>query len=155
MRRRQAKKRSIETDPCFNNEIVARFINSLMWEGKKTVAQRILYSALSRVEAVEKRSGLEVFLEALGNVKPTLEVRSRRVGGATYPIPVPVRPERAQALSIRWMIRAARDRSERSMENRLAAEIRDAAAQKGGSFKKRSDIEKMADANRAFSHYRF
>lgn len=155
MRRHQAKKRTVAPDPRFSDAVITRFINVMMWDGKRAVSAKIFYGALEKAALGEKKDARELFHEVLGNIRPNLEVRSRRVGGATYPVPVPVRPERAEALAIRWVIQAARGRSEKTMTDRLAAEFRDAAGQRGGSFKKKTDIEKMADANRAFSHYRF
>lgn len=155
MRRRRAQVREVILDPKYGDEIIARFINALMWKGKKACAQGVMYGALEKLEGKDGRSPKELFYEALTNVRPAIEIRSRRVGGATYPVPVQVRPERAQALGIRWMIQAARKRSEKTMLDRLAAELRDALALRGASVKRREDTHKMADANRAFSHYRW
>jgi small subunit ribosomal protein S7 len=135
--------------------VVTKFMNSLMFEGKKSVAERTVYGALDRIEQKAKRDGLELFHEALNNVKPAIEVRSRRVGGATYQVPVEVRNERRQALAIRWIITAARGRNENTMEERLSGELLDAANNRGTAVKKREDTHKMAEANRAFSHYRW
>lgn len=135
--------------------VLSKFMNSVMLDGKKSVAERILYSALDSIEARVKRVPLEVFHEALDNVKPGIEVRSRRVGGATYQVPVEVRPDRAQALAIRWLIAASRARSEHSMSARLSGELLDAANNRGNAVKKREDTHRMAEANRAFSHYRW
>lgn len=154
-RRRSAEKREVLPDPRFGDLVVARLMNVIMWDGKKSTAESILYGALDKVEALEKREGRLVLHEALERCKPGLEVRSRRVGGATYPVPVELRPERAQALSFRWLIQSARKRSEKTMLERLAGEIRDASQGRGGAVKKREDTHKMADANRAFSHYRW
>jgi small subunit ribosomal protein S7 len=130
-------------------------MNSLMYEGKKSAAERIVYSALSRIEQRAKRDAIQLFHEALDNVKPAIEVRSRRVGGATYQVPVEVRSERRQALAIRWIITAARGRNENTMEERLSGELLDAANNRGTAVKKREDTHRMAEANRAFSHYRW
>ena len=154
-RRHRAEKRDILPDAKFGDRIVTKFMNSLMIDGKKSVAERIVYGAFDRVEDRAKQDPLKMFHEALDNVRPTLEVRSRRVGGATYQVPVEVRPERSQALAIRWIISAARGRSENTMEERLSGELMDAANSRGASVKKREDTHRMADANRAFSHYRW
>ena len=154
-RRHQAEKREVLPDPKFGDRVVSKFMNNLMYAGKKSVAERIVYGALDRVEGKMKREPVEVFHEALDNIKPSVEVRSRRVGGATYQVPVDVRPERAQALAIRWLITASRNRNENTMEERLAAELMDAANNRGTAVKKREDTHKMADANKAFSHYRW
>lgn len=154
-RRHRAEKRDIIPDPRFGDIVVTRFMNSMMFDGKKSIAERILYRALDRVSARLKRDVVVLFHEALENIKPTLEVRSRRVGGATYQVPVEVRPERKQALAIRWLISAARARNESTMELRLAGEFMDALENRGNAVKKREDTHKMAEANRAFSHYRW
>jgi small subunit ribosomal protein S7 len=154
-RRRAAEKREIIPDPKYGDLVVAKFIHSLMWKGKKSVAEGILYQAFDRIEEKMKRNSLEIFHEALNNVKPTVEVRSRRVGGATYQVPVEVRSARAQALAIRWVIQMARKRSEKTMTDRLSAEFMDAAENKGSAIKKRKDTHRMAEANKAFSHYRW
>ncbi|TQL16989.1 SSU ribosomal protein S7P [Zymomonas mobilis] len=154
-RRRRPEKREILPDPKFGDVVLSKFMNSVMLDGKKSVAERILYSALDSIEARAKRVPLEVFHEALDNVKPGIEVRSRRVGGATYQVPVEVRPDRAQALAIRWLIAASRARSEHSMSARLSGELLDAANNRGNAVKKREDTHRMAEANRAFSHYRW
>ena len=154
-RRHSAEKRLINPDPKFGDLIVSKFMNNLMVDGKKSVAEHIVYSAMERVEARLKRSPIDAFREALDNVKPSLEVRSRRVGGATYQVPVEVRTERREALAIRWLIIAARKRNENTMEERLAAELSDAVNNRGTAVKKREDTHKMADANKAFSHYRW
>lgn len=154
-RRRAAEKREILKDPKYGDVIVTKFMNCLMYDGKKSVSERILYGAFDRIHGKNGKSCLELFAEALANVRPSLEVRSRRVGGATYQVPTEVAPNRAQALSIRWMINAARARSEKTMEERLAAEILDAASGKGAAIKKKEDTHKMAEANRAFAHYRW
>ena len=154
-RRREVPKREVLPDPKFGNQDVSKFINVIMQSGKKSVAERIVYSALDRVESRLKRSPIEVFTEALDNVKPSVEVRSRRVGGATYQVPVEVRSERREALAIRWLIDASRKRNENTMEERLAGELVDAVNSRGTAVKKREDTHKMADANKAFSHYRW
>ena len=154
-RRHSAEKREINPDPKFGDLIVTKFMNSVMKEGKKSVAELIVYGAFDTLEAKTRRSPIEMFHEALKNVMPSIEVRSRRVGGATYQVPVEVRPERAQALAIRWLITAARNRSETTMAARLSAELLDAANNRGNAVKKREDTHRMADANRAFSHYRW
>ena len=154
-RRHRAEKREIIPDPKYGDVVVTKFMNSLMAQGKKSVAERIVYGALGRIEQKAKRDGLELFHEALNNVKPAIEVRSRRVGGATYQVPVEVRSDRRQALAIRWIISAARGRNENTMEERLSGELLDAANNRGTAVKKREDTHKMAEANRAFSHYRW
>ena len=154
-RRRRPEKREILPDPKFGDIVLSKFMNSVMLDGKKSVAENIVYSALQTVEQRAKREPIGVFHDALNNVKPGIEVRSRRVGGATYQVPVEVRPERAQALAIRWLISAARNRSETTMSARLSAELLDAANNRGNAVKKREDTHRMADANRAFSHYRW
>jgi len=154
-RRRRPEKREILPDPRFGDLILSKFMNLVMYEGKKSVAESIVYNALDSVEAKTRREPLGVFHDALTNVKPGIEVRSRRVGGATYQVPVEVRPERSQALAIRWLISAARNRSEHTMAARLSGELIDAANNRGTAVKKREDTHKMAEANRAFSHYRW
>ncbi|HRD78421.1 MAG TPA: 30S ribosomal protein S7 [Hyphomicrobiaceae bacterium] len=154
-RRRQADKREINPDPKFGDLVISKFMNSIMNQGKKSVAERIVYGALERVEGKAKSDPVKLFHQALENVMPAVEVRSRRVGGATYQVPVEVRPERRQALAIRWIISAARARNENTMSERLSGELLDAAANRGTAVKKREDTHKMADANRAFSHYRW
>ncbi len=154
-RRRAAEKREILKDPKYGDAVVTKFMNCLMYDGKKSVTERILYGAFDKIDGKNGKTCLELFNEALENVRPTLEVRSRRVGGATYQVPSEVAPRRAQALSIRWLINAARARSEKTMVDRLAAELLDASAGKGAAIKKREDTHKMAEANRAFAHYRW
>ncbi len=154
-RRHAAEKREILPDAKFGDRVVTKFMNNLMFDGKKSVAEGIVYGALDRVQARLKRPAVEAFHEALENVKPSVEVRSRRVGGATYQVPVEVRLERREALAIRWLIIAARKRNENTMEERLAAELADAVQNRGTAVKKREDTHKMADANKAFSHYRW
>ena len=155
MRRRAADKRDVLPDPKFGDQVVSKFVNSLMREGKKSVAEGILYNAFERMQKRTGRDPVEMFHDALANVRPLLEVRSRRVGGATYQVPVEVRPERRQALATRWLIQAAAKRSEKTMTERLAGELLDAANNRGSAVKKREDTTKMADANRAFAHYRW
>jgi len=154
-RRRKADRREINPDPKFSDLVVSKFMNSVMYEGKKSVAESIVYGALDRMQTKARADALPLFRQALDNVMPAVEVRSRRVGGATYQVPVEVRTERRQALAIRWIISAARSRNENTMEERLAAELLDAANNRGSAVKKREDTHKMADANRAFSHYRW
>ena len=154
-RRRRPEKREILPDPKFKDQILSKFMNNLMMHGKKSVAESIVYGAMSTMETRAKSDPIQLFHDALNNVKPQIEVRSRRVGGATYQVPVEVRPERAQALAIRWLIIAARNRSETTMSARLSAELLDAANNRGNAVKKREDTHRMADANRAFSHYRW
>jgi small subunit ribosomal protein S7 len=154
-RRRAAEKRDVLPDPKYGDAVLSRFMNAIMLEGKKSVAERIVYGALDKIESRTSREPLGLFHEALDNVKPPLEVRSRRVGGATYQVPVEVRPSRRQTLAIRWIIDIARKRSERTMVDRLAAELIDAANSRGAAFKRREDTLRMAEANRAFSHYRW
>ncbi|MBM7068489.1 30S ribosomal protein S7 [Actibacterium sp. 188UL27-1] len=154
-RRHAAEKREVLPDAKFGDKVLTKFMNNLMVDGKKSAAERIVYNAFDRVEGKLKRSPIEVFTEALENIKPSVEVRSRRVGGATYQVPVDVRPERREALAIRWLIIAARKRNENTMEERLAGELVDAVNSRGTAVKKREDTHKMADANKAFSHYRW
>jgi small subunit ribosomal protein S7 len=154
-RRHSAEKREIHPDPKFGNLVVTKFMNTVMYQGKKSVAESIVYGAFDIIESKTKQSPLGVFEQALDNVMPSIEVRSRRVGGATYQVPVEVRNERRQALGIRWLIIAARDRNEKTMTERLSAELLDASNNRGNAVKKREDTHKMAEANRAFSHYRW
>ncbi len=154
-RRHRAEKREILPDPKFGDVVLTKFMNVLMYKGMKSVAEGIVYGALDRVQQRSSQDPIRVFHDALGNVKPDIEVRSRRVGGATYQIPIEVRPDRSQALAIRWLIRASRARSEFTMTERLANELLDAAANRGTAVKKREDTHRMAEANRAFSHYRW
>ena len=154
-RRRRPEKREILPDPVYGDEVLSKFMNSVMYDGKKSVAEGIVYSAMETVETRAKREPIGVFHDALNNIKPGIEVRSRRVGGATYQVPVEVRPERAQALAIRWLISAARSRSENTMSARLSGELLDASNNRGNAVKKREDTHRMAEANRAFSHYRW
>jgi small subunit ribosomal protein S7 len=154
-RRHAAEKREVLPDAKYGDKVLTKFMNNLMIDGKKSVAEKIVYNAMDRVERKIKRSPIEVFTEALDNVKPAVEVRSRRVGGATYQVPVEVRPERREALAIRWLIDSSRKRNENTMEERLAAELVDAVNGRGTAVKKREDTHKMADAKKAFSHYRW
>ncbi|MEM0948118.1 MAG: 30S ribosomal protein S7 [Pseudomonadota bacterium] len=154
-RRHAAEKREVLPDAKYGDRVLTKFMNNLMIDGKKSVAERIVYSAFDRVEDRLKKAPVEVFHEALDNIKPSVEVRSRRVGGATYQVPVEVRPERREALAIRWLITACRARNENTMEERLAGELADAVNGRGAAVKKREDTHKMADANKAFSHYRW
>jgi small subunit ribosomal protein S7 len=156
-RRHSAEKREVLPDPKFGDQVLSRFMNVLMYDGKKSVAENIVYGAM---DTLKRRGGansdpLRLFHEAMENVKPAIEVRSRRVGGATYQVPVEVRPERRQALAIRWLIEAARKRGENTMEERLSAELLDAANNRGTAVTKREDTHRMAEANKAFSHYRW
>ena len=154
-RRHRAEKRVILPDAKFKDLVLAKFMNAIMLDGKKSVAERIVYGALEIVEGKAKTEPVRVFHDALENIKPAVEVRSRRVGGATYQVPVEVRPERRQALAIRWLVSASRSRNENTMRERLAAELLDASNNRGSAVKKREDTHKMAEANRAFSHYRW
>jgi len=154
-RRRRAEKREILPDPKFGDVVVSKFMNVLMYSGSKSVAEGIVYGAFERIEKRVSHDPVRVFHDALGNVRPELEVRSRRVGGATYQVPVEVRANRSQALAIRWLIQASRSRSELTMTDRLANELMDAANNRGAAVKKREDTHRMAEANKAFSHYRW
>ncbi|WP_334090398.1 30S ribosomal protein S7, partial [Helicobacter typhlonius] len=147
--------REILGDPIYNNKVVTKFINKMMLDGKKSVSERIIYAAFDKIEEKSGEKGIEVFEKALERVKPLVEVRSRRVGGATYQVPVEVRPARQQSLSIRWLLEATRKRNERTMVERLASELVDAANERGAAFKKKEDVHKMAEANKAFAHYRW
>jgi small subunit ribosomal protein S7 len=154
-RRHRAEKREIIPDAKFGDVILAKFMNSIMYDGKKSVAESIVYGAFEAIEGKMRAEPLPLFRQALESVAPSIEVRSRRVGGATYQVPVEVRPERRQALAIRWIITAARGRNDKTMVDRLSAEIMDAANNRGNAVKKREDTHRMAEANRAFSHYRW
>ncbi len=154
-RRRIVAKREVLPDPKYGNQTLAKFVNHLMVSGKKSVAERIVYGALDKIAERTKKDPLEVFEKALDDLKPVVEVKSRRVGGATYQVPVEVRPSRRTALAMRWLVDAARKRGEKSMPLRLAGEVVDAAEGKGAALKKREDVHRMAEANKAFSHYRF
>ncbi len=154
-RRHRAEKRDIIPDAKFGDVVVTKFMNSIMHEGKKSIAEAIVYGAFESIEQKSRSEALGVFKHALDNVAPSIEVRSRRVGGATYQVPVEVRPERRQALAIRWIINAARGRNDKTMVDRLSAELLDAANNRGNAVKKREDTHRMAEANRAFAHYRW
>ncbi len=154
-RRHKAEKREINPDPKFGDLVVTKFMNAVMYDGKKSAAETIVYGALDQVQSRTRQEPVTVFHQALENVAPHVEVRSRRVGGATYQVPVDVRPERRQALAIRWLITAARNRNESTMVDRLSGELMDAANNRGTAVKKREDTHKMAEANRAFAHYRW
>ncbi|WP_390420198.1 30S ribosomal protein S7 [Helicobacter pylori] len=155
MRRRKAPVREVLGDPVYGNKVVTKFINKMMYDGKKSVAEKIIYKAFNKIEEKSGEKGIEVFEKALEMVRPLVEVRSRRVGGATYQVPVEVRASRQQSLSIRWILEATRKRNERMMVDRLANELMDAASDKGAAFKKKEDVHKMAEANKAFAHYRW
>ncbi len=158
MRKRQAKKRPLLPDPRFNDQLVTRFVNMMMWDGKKSVAFKIFYDAIGIVEEKntdEEKTALEIWKQALSNVMPHVEVRSRRVGGATYQIPMQIRPDRKISIAMKWLISFSRKRNEKSMAQKLAAEVLAAAKEEGAAVKKRVDTHKMAEANKAFSHFRF
>ena len=148
-------KRDVIADPMYNSKLVTKLINNVMLDGKKTVAQKIVYDAFDIIKEKKGRDALEVFEEALNNVMPVLEVKARRIGGATYQVPLEIRPERRQTLGLRWLVLYARKRNEKTMAEKLAAEIMDAIAENGGAFKKKEDMHKMAEANKAFAHYKF
>jgi small subunit ribosomal protein S7 len=154
-RRREVPKRRILPDPLYNDKLVAKFINTIMQHGKKSTAESIMYGAFDIIKERFKQDPVEVFRRALDNVKPKLEVKSRRVGGATYQVPIEVRPERRVALGMRWLVSYSRSRGEKTMQEKVAAEFMDAANNRGAAAKKREDTHKMADANRAFAHYRW
>lgn len=154
-RRREVIKRNTPIDPKYHDEVIGKFINSIMRKGKKSVAEGVIYGALDIIESKYKENPLELFKKAMDNIKPRMEVKSRRVGGATYQVPVEVNPERRLALAIRWILLYSRQRGEKGMNEKLAAELMDASQGKGGSIKKRDDTHKMAEANKAFSHYRW
>jgi small subunit ribosomal protein S7 len=155
MRRRKAPVRPVMPDPVYGSKILTKFINKVMLDGKKSTAEKIIYSAMDIISSKSEKSGIDTFNEAIENIKPIIEVKSRRVGGATYQVPVEVRPVRQQSLAIRWLIDAARKRNERTMAERLANEFMEAATDKGSAFKKKEDTYKMAEANKAFAHYRW
>jgi small subunit ribosomal protein S7 len=158
MRKRKAKKRILLPDPKFNDQLVTRFVNNLMWDGKKSVAFDIFYSAMDIVDSKnqdEEKTALEIWKDALSNVMPQVEVRSRRIGGATFQIPMQIRPDRKVSMAIKWLIGYSRKRNEKTMAQKLAAEILAAAKEEGAAVKKRMDTHKMAEANKAFSHFRF
>ena len=154
-RRGNVAKRDVLADPLYNSKMVTRLINNIMLDGKKGVAQKIVYGAFAKVEEKAGKPAIEVFEEAMNNIMPVLEVKARRVGGATYQVPMEVRPERRQTLGLRWLTRYSRERNEKTMKERLAGEILDATNSAGGAFKKREDTHKMAEANKAFAHYRW
>lgn len=154
-RRREVPKRTILPDPKFGDQTVAKFVNVIMLNGKKSIAEKILYGALDVIKDKGAEEPLQIFYQALENIRPVIEVKSRRVGGATYQVPVEVRPNRRNALAMRWLVDAARNRSEKSMKQRLAGELTDAAEGRGAAARKKDEIRRMAEANKAFSHYRF
>ena len=154
-RRRSPEKRKVLPDPKYKDVVLAKFMNNLMKDGKKSVAEKIVYGAFDSIDQKSKTDPIEIFKKALEEVGPVVEVKSRRVGGATYQVPIEVRPSRRQALAMRWLVDAARKRSEKSMPQRLAGELSDASEGKGSAVKKREDVHKMAEANKAFSHFRF
>ena len=154
-RKGHTQKRDVLADPLYNNKVVTKLINNIMLDGKKGVAQKIVYGAFERVAAETGKPALEVFEEALNNIMPVLEVKARRIGGATYQVPIDVRPDRRQAVALRWLTTYSRARSEKTMEERLAKELLDAMNNTGASVKKKEDMHKMAEANKAFAHYRF
>ena len=154
-RRGYIAKRDVIADPMYNSKLVTKLVNNVMLDGKKTVAQKIVYDAFDIIKEKEQKDPLEVFEEALGNVMPVLEVKARRVGGATYQVPLEIRPERRQTLGLRWLVSYARNRHEKTMAEKLAAEILDAIAGNGGAFKKKEDMHRMAEANKAFAHYKW
>ena len=154
-RRRVAAKRDILPDPIYNSNLVTKFINGLMWEGKKSVAEKIFYGAMEKIGEKAGDEPLKVFKKAVDNVKPTLEVKSRRIGGATYQVPIEVNVDRRHALAIRWLVNYARSRGEKTMEDRLVGELLDATNNRGSAVKKKDDVHRMAEANKAFAHYRF
>jgi len=155
MRRRRPVKREVLPDPKYGSKLISKFANCMMMDGKKGISETILYSAMEIIETKTEKNPIEVFVQALENVKPMVEVKSRRVGGATYQVPVEIRPERRQALGIRWIINYSRNRSEKTMFQRLAGELMDAFNNTGASVKKKEDTHKMADANKAFAHFKF
>jgi small subunit ribosomal protein S7 len=154
-RRKKAVRRPVPADPRYDSQTVSKFVNNLMERGKKSLSERVFYDAMDLIEQRTGQPGVNVFKQALSNVKPSLEVKSRRVGGATYQVPVEVRPDRRQALAIRWIIAAARDRNDKTMVDRLSSELLDASNNRGAAVKKREDTHRMAEANRAFAHYRW
>ncbi|MFA6234624.1 MAG: 30S ribosomal protein S7 [Bacteroidota bacterium] len=155
MRKRRAERRHLSPDPKFNDILVSRFINSIMLGGKKTTARRILYGAIEEIETRTGQNGYEVFRKAMFNAQPIIEVRARRVGGATYQVPMEVRPDRRTALSVRWLLNAARNRGDKSMTRRLAAELIAAANNEGGAVKKKDEVHRMAESNKAFAHFKW
>ncbi len=155
MRRKTADKRDVQPDPVFGDKLVTRFVNNLMRDGKKNVARKILYQAFEIIEEQTGEEGMEVFKEALSNVTPVVEVRARRVGGSTYQVPVEVRPDRGTALGMRWLITASEGRNDKSMARRLSRELMDASNNEGGAVRKKDEVHRMAEANKAFAHFRF
>ncbi len=155
MRRRKAPVRPVLPDPVHGSKVLTKFVNAVMLDGKKVTAEKIMYAALERIEEKSGEKGIDVFNKAMDNIKPAMEVKSRRVGGATYQVPIEVRPVRQQTLAIRWLIDSARKRNERTMVERLSNELMDAATDKGSAFKKKEDTYRMAEANKAFAHYRW
>jgi len=155
VRKKRSSKRSVQADPIYGDVLVSQFVNSVMKQGKKSLARRIVYGSFSIIEERTKGNGVEVFRKAIGNTKPLLEVRARRVGGATYQVPTEVRPERSTALAIRWLISYARSRKDRSLAEKLAAELIAASKGEGSAIKKKDDTHKMAEANKAFAHFRW
>ena len=155
MRRRKAPVREIMADPIYNSKVITKFVNTVMQDGKKSTAEKIMYGAIANLDSRGEESGIDLFEKAIENVKPLLEVRSRRVGGATYQVPVEVRAVRRQTLALRWLVEYARKRNERTMVERLANELFEAANERGSSFKKKEDMHRMAEANKAFAHYRW
>ena len=154
-RKGHTQKRDVLADPLYNNKVVTKLINNIMLDGKKGVAQKIVYGAFARVEAKTEKPALEVFEEAINNIMPVIKVKARRIGGATYQVPIEVRADRRQALALRWLTMFSRKRGEKTMEERLANEIMDAATTTGAAVKRKEDMHKMAEANKAFAHYRF
>ena len=155
MRRRKAPVREIMADPIYNSKVITKFVNTVMQDGKKSTAEKIMYGAIANLDSRGEETGIDLFEKAIENVKPLLEVRSRRVGGATYQVPVEVRAVRRQTLALRWIVEYARKRNERTMVERLANELFEAANERGSSFKKKEDMHRMAEANKAFAHYRW
>lgn len=155
MRRKTAEKRDVQPDPVFGDKLVTRFVNNLMRDGKKNIARKILYQAFEIIEEKTGEEGVTVFKSAMDNVTPVVEVRSRRVGGSTYQVPVEVRPDRGTSLAIRWLIHASKSRNDKSMARRLSRELMDAANKEGGAVRKKDEVHRMAEANKAFAHYRF
>ena len=155
MRRRKAPVREVMADPIYNSKLITKFINAVMLDGKKSVAQKIMYGAIANLDARGEEAGFEIFERAVENVKPLLEVKSRRVGGATYQVPIEVRPVRRQTLALRWLVEVSRKRNERTAVERMANELFEAASERGNTFKKKEDMHKMAEANKAFAHYRW
>lgn len=155
MRRRKAPVREVMADPIYNSKLITKFINAVMLDGKKSIAQKIMYGAIANLDARGEDSGFELFEKAIENIKPLLEVKSRRVGGATYQVPIEVRPVRRQTLALRWIVEISRKRNERTSVERLANELFEAANERGNSFKKKEDMHRMAEANKAFAHYRW